>query len=170
MTDIATAQDYEARIALDAPPEAVFAALTTLDGLAAWWTTVTGDGAAGGELRFTFGFDVPLVLRVEVARASLVQWACEECPWLPDWVGTTISFALTPGADGGCDLAFRHRGLTPRLECFQDCKNGWDHFIPSLRDYVETGEGHPRGSDAEVERRARRAAAVTAPQPSPGQA
>jgi uncharacterized protein YndB with AHSA1/START domain len=164
MTSIATtpaegsaAQDYEARVSIDAEPEAAFAALTTLDGLAAWWTPVTGDGTAGGELRFMFSFDVPLVMRVDVARpASLVQWTCMECAWLPDWVDTTISFELDARADGGCDLAFRHRGLTPRLECFQDCKSGWDHFIPSLRDYVETGMGHPSGSDADVARRARR--------------
>ncbi|HEY0814214.1 MAG TPA: SRPBCC domain-containing protein [Pseudonocardia sp.] len=168
MTIIAPGQDYEARVTIDAPPEAVFAALTTLDGLAAWWAPVTGDGATGGELRFVFSFDVPLRMRVKEAReASLVQWTCEECAWLPDWVGTTISFTLTARAGGGCDLVFRHHGLTPRLECFQDCKSGWDHFLPSLRAYVETGEGHPTGSAADVERRARRAAAVTLPRLSP---
>jgi uncharacterized protein YndB with AHSA1/START domain len=161
MTNIATAptegsaaQDYEARVTIGAAPEAVFAALTAPDGLAGWWTTVIGDGAAGGELRFTFGDDVPLVLRVDIAQpGSLVQWTCVEYSRLPDWNGTTIMFELTPRPGGGCDLLFRHRGLTPRLECFQDCKNGWDHFIPSLRDFVETGEGRPRGSDADVDRR-----------------
>lgn len=157
-TEESAAQDYEARVTIEAKPEAVFAALTTVEGLAAWWTPVTGDGSAGGELRFVFSHDVPLVMRVDAARpGSLVQWTCMECSWLPDWVGTTISFALDARPDGGCDLVFRHRGLTPRLECFQDCKSGWDHFIPSLHAYAETGVGHPSGSDADVERREARA-------------
>ncbi len=64
---------------------------------------------------------------------------------------TSISSA-TPA--GGTELRFRHVGLTPRLECFADCKSGWDHFIPtSLRAYVETGDGHPNGSDADLARR-----------------
>jgi hypothetical protein len=73
---------------------------------------------------------------------------------MEDWVGTSIHFDLTPPASGGTDLDFRHVGLTPRLECFHDCKSGWDHFNPtSLRDYVETGAGHPNGSAADLARR-----------------
>lgn len=146
--------DYQARVVFTSPPEAVFEALTTLRGLAGWWSTVTGDGRTGGELRFVFNDDGPLVLRVDAAQpASLVQWTCVAYATLPDWAGTTISFELTSRANGGCDLSFRHRGLTPRLECYNDCKNGWDHFIPSLRDYVDTGKGNPWASEADVQRR-----------------
>jgi len=166
-SDGSTAQDYEARAILTAAPKTVFAALTTLDGLAHWWTTVTGHGHTGGELRFDFDQDRPLVLHVDAARhdaadhdaagsATLVQWTCLECSWLPDWVGTVISFEVTPRPAGGCDLSFCHRGLTPQLACYEDCKNGWGHFIPSLTDYVETGRGNPRGSNADVERRTER--------------
>ena len=35
------------------------------------------------------------------------------------------------------------------------CTRGWDHYLPSLRDYVETGRGNPRGSDGDQARRAR---------------
>ncbi len=48
MTDHTTAvslegldQDYVSRLTLKASPDAVFDALTTLDGLAAWWTPFT---------------------------------------------------------------------------------------------------------------------------------
>ena len=46
----------------------VFAALTTIEGLAGWWTTdTTGDGDVGGTLRFRFpsggfAFGVPSVV------------------------------------------------------------------------------------------------------------
>jgi hypothetical protein len=45
------------------------------------------------------------------------------------------------------------RGLTPKLECFVDCKNGWDHFLPSLRQFVDTGVGNPWKSEADLARR-----------------
>ena len=47
-------QDYQSRLTLTASADAVFDALTTTEGLAAWWTPVTGDGLAGGELTFSF--------------------------------------------------------------------------------------------------------------------
>ncbi|MDQ6637936.1 MAG: SRPBCC domain-containing protein [Candidatus Dormibacteraeota bacterium] len=110
--------------------------------MAGWWTSVSGSGLKGGELTFVFGGHGPLVLRVDEAeRPALVRWAVISSEPTPEWAGTTISFELTPRSAGGCDLSFRHKGLAPRLECYNDCKNGWDHFVPSLRDYVETGEG-----------------------------
>ena len=55
------------------------------------------------------------------------------------------------------NLRFRHEGLTPKLECFADCKSGWDHFIPSLAAYVETGRDNPNQSEADLARREARA-------------
>jgi uncharacterized protein YndB with AHSA1/START domain len=150
--------DYAPKLAIDAPPEAVFDALTTLPGLAGWWTTVSGSGLAGGELRFVFagegGSDEPLIIHVTAAqRPSTVRWSCLQYTLLADWAGTTLSFEVQPRQAGGSTLTFVHTGLTPRLECYRDCKNGWDHFLPSLRDFVESGRGRPWGSHAYVERR-----------------
>jgi uncharacterized protein YndB with AHSA1/START domain len=146
-------QDYASRLTLAASADVVFDALTTTDGLAAWWTPVAGDGLAGGELVFSFGPAAKAVMRVDEARrGSAVGWTCLECVQ-EDWVGTTLHFDLRAMPAGGTDLLFRHAGLTPRLECFDDCKSGWDHFIPSLRAYVETGTGNPNQSQADLVRR-----------------
>ncbi len=46
---------YESSITLRAARGDVFAAVTTLEGLRGWWTTlVKGSPASGGELRFDF--------------------------------------------------------------------------------------------------------------------
>ena len=160
MTDHATTggfdgldQDYQSRVTLNASLDVVFEALTTLEGLAGWWTPVTGDGLAGGELTFSFGPDAKAVMRVDAAeRGSGVRWTSVTCV-AEDWVGTTLHFDLEPTPTGGTELRFRHAGLTPRLECYGDCQSGWDHFIPSLRAYVETGTGNPNGSAADRARR-----------------
>jgi len=151
--DVQPDEDYRATLEFTAPPEAVFAALTTLRGVAGWWTDATGDGGPGGELRFFFGDDVPAVMRVDEATPTLVRWTCLSYAPLPDWAGTTITFALSPRSDGGSELAFQHRGLTPQVECYAMCKDGWDHFLPSLRAYVETGQGNPWESPPDLERR-----------------
>lgn len=147
--------DYQKTIRVKASPGALFDALTTIPGLAGWWTTVTGSGDTGGELRFTFGTPEPCVIRVDRAtRATSVQWTVTECGFLPDWVGTRPTFTITPvGAD--TELRFRHHGLTSELDCIEECTRGWDHFLASLRAHVEVGRGMPRGSMADKQRRAR---------------
>lgn len=155
-------QDYQMDLTFTAPPEAVVDALITLPGLGAWWTeAVTGSGEQGGELRFSFGDTVPTIMRVDVATASLVQWTCLGYDHLPEWAGTTITFALCATTGGGTTLAFRHHGLTPQLDCFEMCRNGWDHFLPSLRSYADTGHGSPWASEADLARRAARAGGST---------
>jgi len=116
--------------------------------------TVSGSGGEGGELRLAFGHDDPQIIHVDTPqRSSAVVWRVLAGAWLPDWLGTTISFELAPDQAEGCQLKFRHRGLTPKLECYDSCKVGWDHFLRSLGVYVETGEGTPWESDLDTARR-----------------
>jgi uncharacterized protein YndB with AHSA1/START domain len=146
--------DYQKTIRVKADPEALFAALTSLSGLAAWWTDVTGSGVAGGELTFWFDAPEPCVMHVDQAtRPTSVQWTVTACDFLPDWVGTRPTFTITPVDGDASELHFRHRGLTAALDCIEMCTRGWDHFLVSFRDYVEAGRGSPRGSDADEARR-----------------
>ena len=136
--------DYQAVVLVESPPEAVFDALTTITGLAGWWAPVTGAGSEGGELRFVFDGEDPLIIHVDMARRpSAITWTVLECEFLPDWAGTTLSFELTSRENGGCELHFRHHGLTPQLECFAVCTAGWDYHLSSLHDFVESGHGRP---------------------------
>lgn len=149
MTDQASqseATSYRSQVRFTKPPESVFDALTTLEGLARWWSPATGSVAAPGELRLTHRHEDPLVLRVDtVERPDSVEWSVLDYPLNPEWVGTRITFMLRRGDGGGTELQFCHHGLTPQLECYEHCSRGWDHFLPSLRDYVETGVGRPLG-------------------------
>ena len=136
--------DYTRQIHINADPETVFGTLTNAAEFASWWAPATGSAQAG-PLRITFdGFDDPLVLQVrQAARPSAVTWVVQECAFLPDWVGTAPAFTLSRSGAGGCDLEFRHQGVTPQLECYETCRAGWEQYLPSLRDYLETGTGNP---------------------------
>lgn len=138
--------DFTRRLRFEAPPEKVFAALTSQSGLASWWTavsSVSGETVEGGKLRFTFhDIDEPLVVVVDSVRPpSSLVWSVLECGVLPDWVGTSPTFSLTAFGDGGCELEFRHIGLTPKLECYDICSSstqGWGYYLPILQGYVDS--------------------------------
>lgn len=131
--------DYTAQIIVDATPATVLEALTTTTGLAGWWTawtSVTGSGDEGGELRFSFGGDDQLVLHVNAGRPTTVAWSVEQCAVLPDWAGTRPTFTMRARASGGTEIDFHHIGLAPALECFGECRKGWDQYLASLRTYL----------------------------------
>jgi uncharacterized protein YndB with AHSA1/START domain len=70
-----------------ASPAEVYEVLTTVDGLAGWWTDQTsGDPEVGGTIEFRFipgGFDVEVV---EPEPATRVHWQVADGP--PEWIGT----------------------------------------------------------------------------------
>jgi uncharacterized protein YndB with AHSA1/START domain len=136
--------DYAIRVHISASAQRVFGVLTTASEFGSWWAPATGSAAQGGELQITFdGIEDPLVLRVEQATPTAVTWDVQACAFLPEWVGTVLAFTLsTPGA-GGCDVRFRHQGLRPHVSCYEVCRDGWDQYLPSLRDYIQTGTGNP---------------------------
>jgi uncharacterized protein YndB with AHSA1/START domain len=150
----ATPADYQTTIRVKASPDALFDALTTVTGLAAWWNPATGSGQTGGELRFIMNAPEPLVIHVdEATRPTSVRWTVTDCPFLPDWIGTRPTFTITPVDGDTSELHFRHQGLSEELECIDMCTRSWNHYMTSLRDYLEVGRGSPFGSPADRARR-----------------
>jgi uncharacterized protein YndB with AHSA1/START domain len=147
---VATASDsFHSALPIAAPPEAVLAALSTTQEVTSWWGPATGSAEAGGVLVVSFmGGRQRIVMDVEPQPAleNRVAWAVKECPLTPDWIGTTIFFDVSDDGDGAM-LYFRHQGLTPELECFDMCHEGWTHFLASLVSYAETGVGQPHTED-----------------------
>ncbi len=60
-----------------------------------------------------------------------------------EWIDTRIRFLLNGRSDGTAELSLDHFGLTPTVECYGICTQGWHHFIESLRNYCEIGIGSP---------------------------
>ncbi len=117
-------------------------ALSTTEGIAGWWGDTIGSTDEGGTFEVGFGSDRRIVLTVALVDHRRVEWTVKHAPHTPEWVGTTIVFDLTP-AGGGTEMRFCHHGLSPQLECFDMCHEGWTHYLTSLVDFVDLGEGHP---------------------------
>jgi uncharacterized protein YndB with AHSA1/START domain len=150
----ATSADYQTTIRVNASPDAIFDALTTVTGLAAWWNSATGSGETGGELRFIMNAPEPLVIHVdEATRPTSVRWTVTECPFLPDWIGTRPTFTITSVDGDTSELHFHHQELSEELECIDMCTRSWNHYMTSLRDYLEVGRGSPFGSPGDRARR-----------------
>ncbi len=149
--------NYHCQVEIAAPAAAVFAAITTAQGLKHWWTT-TCDAGAGVGSRSTFRFGKTYnVMRTEKWIADReVVWQCLEqhheatvLDRKDEWAGTRVTFRLEARPPSATLLHFEHEGLTPKLECYQICEKGWDHFLKkSLKDYLETGQGAPFSDDA----------------------
>jgi hypothetical protein len=92
----------------------------------------------------------PLVIHVdEATRPTSVRWTVTECGFLPDWVGTRPAFTVAAVDGDASQLHFHHHGLTAELDCIEMCTRSWNHYLASLRDYVEAGCGSPLGSTAD---------------------
>jgi uncharacterized protein YndB with AHSA1/START domain len=138
---------FHSTMSIAAPPEAVLAALSTTEAVTSWWGPATGSADVGSTLVVSFmGGRQRIVMDVERAFENRVAWAVKECPLTPDWIGTTIFFDVAEDGDGAM-LYFRHQGLTPELDCFDMCHEGWTHFLASLASYAETGVGQPHTED-----------------------
>lgn len=131
-------------------PEAVYDALTTVDGLAGWWTDETrGSGEVGGVLEFRFppvgGFDMEVV---ELQPSQRVAWRVVDGP--EEWVGTTVDWDLRQDGDHTI-VMFAHRGWREPVEFMHHCSTKWGVFLMSLKSLVETGEGSPDPHDVKID-------------------
>ena len=138
------------RIGITASPEDVTTALTTVPGLAGWWTDDTqGDESVGGVLRFHFpvaggGFDMKVL---DVEPGKLVRWEVVDGP--EEWIGTHVSFELSK-ADEYTIVLFRHEGWKEPVEFMYHCSTKWGSYLLSLKKYVETGTGDPAPRDLQI--------------------
>ena len=131
-----------------ASPQEVYDALTTVDGLAGWWTDqTTGDPEVGGTIEFRFipgGFDMEVV---ELEPAKRVHWQVADGP--PEWVGTHVTFDLSE-VDGYTIVLFKHEGWEEPVEFMHHCSTKWASYLLSLKQLVETGTGAPAPRDVMI--------------------
>lgn len=129
-------------------PEKVYEALTTVEGLAGWWTDDTkGSADVGGVLEFRFppgGFDMEVV---ELRPSERVAWRVADGP--EEWLGTTIDWELRQDGDYTIVL-FRHQGWREPVEFMHHCSTKWGSYLMSLKSLVETGEGAPSPRDVQI--------------------
>ena len=147
---------------IDAPVATVFKAITTREGLDAWWgRAVAAAPELGSVVEFDHGFDVPLRMRViALARDRRVEWRClseirEPRNAASEWLGHRLSFDLRSAArepaldwlaprlgwsgdpDATTILDFRHDGWAPDSRWLAFCNLAWGATLAGLEQHCE---------------------------------
>ena len=143
--------------------EKIFNAITTQEGLSAWWTP---DAKAKPDLnsiaRFAFGPEYFKEMKIiELKPSTQVKWLCIK--GADEWIETTISFELRSGNkktllnlhpeiadqirqqenDEATLLIFSHDDWKEYTPMFAECNYTWTQFLRSLKLLCETDEARP---------------------------
>jgi uncharacterized protein YndB with AHSA1/START domain len=139
------------RIVIETTPDKLYRALTTQQGLSAWWTKNSSNGDnVGSAISFLFGPDGShqVDMQIKALKSNeLVVWQCVAGPWTE-----TGLFTFSISADErGAVLHFSHQGWNETNDFYQHCNSKWGFFLAvSLKSYLEIGEGQPHPRDPNI--------------------
>ena len=139
------------KVKVHASAEALYEALSTEGGLAAWWTPmVKARPEVGSVATFRFGADGahgPDMSIEELSPAERVRWRCVAGPW----EGMDFDFRIEAETDTEAVLRFEHSGWPESGDFYMHCNSKWGFFLgSSLKRYLETGEGLPHPQDPDL--------------------
>ena len=129
-------------------PEEVFAAINQVD---RWWSAgIRGKSKQIGDEFFYRHKDPHWSNQkvIEMVKRSRVVWRVTdgELTFVKDqreWKGTDVVFDISRKGDQ-TEVTLTHAGLTPDVECFKACTQGWSHYFgESLKQFIVTGKGNP---------------------------
>ena len=143
------------RVGIKASSSKVYAAVSTVEGVAGWWTTNTsGSSNMGGTIGVRFhsaeGKEIGS-MKMEVVALDpnkKVQWRFTSGP--EEWIGTDVIFDLSQDGDHTIVL-FGHRNWREANDFTAHCSMKWATFLLSLRELVETGKGKPSPDDIKID-------------------
>jgi hypothetical protein len=147
-----TKQDY--KLSISAPVSASDA-YDKIARVSEWWTKyVEGSARNFGDVftvRFgeNFGGTFVEFKITEAVPGSKVVWHVTNCylPWLKDkteWNDTNVVIEVS-ASQSDTTVTMSHEGLTPEVECFEACEQGWNKYIgQSLKQFLTDGYGMPK--------------------------
>lgn len=143
------------RIGIKAPLSQVYAALSTVEGVANWWTKeTTGQSKPGGTVQVLFRTPEGTErgrMEFEVAKLNPkegVHWRFKSGP--EEWIGTDVTFCLAQEGEHTLVL-FGHRNWREPVDFMAHCSMKWATFLLSLKELVETGKGKPAPDDLKID-------------------
>ena len=142
-----TTQDFSYSLSVKASAKDALKKISEVD---KWWAKNFKGKAAKLNDEFSVHFgDTFVDFKIsEVIPEKKIVWLVTDCnlDWIKDkkeWKGTECIWNLTE-KDGKTQIDFVHKGLTPEVECYKDCKTGWTgHLKNSLQKLIDEGKGFP---------------------------
>ena len=140
-------QDYNSSIEVSVPPKEAFDKITRVS---EWWTKNLEGNSKNINDVFTvrFGETFVTIKLTEVIRDKKILWHVTAChlDWInnkKEWLNTEMKFEISVNKNS-TKIDFTHIGLQPQVECYNDCRRGWDQYIQqSLFNLITKNEGKP---------------------------
>lgn len=140
-----TEQSYHSSIVVN---ESALQAYNKISRVNEWWAA-NFEGSAknlGDVFTVRFGETYVTFKLTEAVPGKKVTWLVTDSylPWQNDkteWTDTRIVFEIST-ENNATKIDMTHMGLTPEVECFENCQAGWNHYIQkSLFKFMEEGLG-----------------------------
>jgi uncharacterized protein YndB with AHSA1/START domain len=109
-----------------------------------WWSGLFGEQIEGhsnkSDDEFTFsagdGIHYSKQQLIELIPNQKITWLVTESTLgflkkKDEWTGTSFGFTLLP-LDNGTKVIFTHKGLTPPIECYEQCTSAWSQYLNNL--------------------------------------
>lgn len=142
-------QSYSKHIYINADKNRVFDVITKQ--IDKWWTESSNKiNKVGDKLVVQFENDSfwEMVV-VDYSPGISTEWKVinanhnlESLSKKDEWKNTSVKWEISEEVKGS-KLSINHKGLIPKLECYDICVSGWDYFLESLKKYIESGLGTP---------------------------
>lgn len=128
----------------------LYEAITTENGIHGWWAKDADVGRNTGEIsRMRFAKEagaVEMHFRIDaMVPSKRVSWTCVKNP-NPAWIDTMIDLEIDQVNPSEVNFRFNHSHWDPKWKGqlpYEQTKEGWNHFMISIKEYCETGVGQP---------------------------
>jgi hypothetical protein len=143
-------QDYNYVITTKVNAEVAFDAISRVP---EWWTTnFEGVSQKLNDVFTVYFGDVFVTIKIiDFIPGKKIGWLVTDCDlqWLKDkkeWKDTKIEWEISTNGNE-TQISMTHLGLVPEIECYDDCKQGWNfHLGESLFKLITEGVGNPNVS------------------------
>ena len=139
-----TTVEIRKTVTIEAPPEAVFKALTDEKELVQWMPQAARmDARVGGEYEFKYhwgdrGLDTVLrgkILEFEPNKRLSYTWDAESSDHTPRVSGAVVTWTLKRLPDGKTEVTLVHSRVGKAFS--KDTESGWNYFLGRLASYCK---------------------------------
>lgn len=131
-------------VTVKATPDAIYQAVSTGQGLAAFWTSESQAESKVGSVA-TFGFGGPSQrMRIdELTPGKRVRWTALDD--FPTWGNTTVTWDISPAENGETKVRFRHADWPEQVsqDDLGSVNYTWGLIVERLKQYAESGKPQP---------------------------
>lgn len=146
-------QNFQTSLSVESPMKEVFSVISSR--IPQWWSSDFEGSSDQKDAEFTVRFGNTFkTMKIEsIEPGKEIVWRCiDQHLEMPDgmaplsnkkeWVGNRLVWSFTED-NGISTINLVHEGLTPEVECWGVCEQGWDQTFISIKNLIQTGKGNP---------------------------